>query len=107
MRESSNPAAAARAAAADPSRASLPDEPVAREPSARALAQASVARDAAFMLHSSLAERTGQLGRLVAEVTTQFAASAELISRHAQVRQLADAVHGDEPNTRRIRLETY
>ncbi|TDW29303.1 AAA family ATPase [Cryobacterium psychrophilum] len=107
VRDYDDALAAARAASTDPELAGLPTEPVDREPFALALQQAGSARDAAFRVHSSLAERTGQLGRLVADVTTQFAASAEVISRHNQVRQLADVVHGEEPNTKRMRLETY
>jgi len=107
VRDFDDALAAARAASTDPELMGLPTVPVDREPFTLALSRANAARDTAFTLHSSLAERVGQLGRLVAEVTAQFATSADLISRHAQVRRLADVVHGDEPNTKRIRLETY
>ena len=100
-------AAAARAAAADPELIGVPLEPIDRQPAVEALEVAGAARDAALADRSSLAERVDQLRVLVSEVSRQFAESASLIARHSQVRQLADVVHGDEPNTKRMRLETY
>lgn len=99
--------AAARAAAADPELADLSPEPVDLDPSLRAFEAAVSTRDAAVSTHGSLAERAGQLAELVREVTTRFAASADLLAVHSQVRQLADVMQGDEPNTKRMRLETY
>jgi len=99
--------AAARSAAADPELIGIGHQPVDRLPSTRALETAHADRDEALSERNSLAERSGQLSVLVGEVTEQFAHSAGLLSRHSQVRQLADVVHGDEPNTKRIRLETY
>ncbi|TFD68710.1 AAA family ATPase [Cryobacterium ruanii] len=99
--------AAARAAAADPELIGLASAPVDLEPSQRKVDAASSARDAAVSEHSSLAERAGQLAELVRGVTTRFAASADLLSVHSQVRELADVMQGDEPNTKRMRLETY
>ncbi|TFC28172.1 SMC family ATPase [Cryobacterium sp. TMT1-3] len=99
--------AAARAAAAHPELVDLAWEPVDIEPSLRAFDSASSARDAAVSAHGSLTERAGQLTQLVRQVTTRFAASADLLNVHSQVRQLADVMQGDEPNTKRMRLETY
>ncbi|TFD28099.1 AAA family ATPase [Cryobacterium lyxosi] len=99
--------AAALAAVADPELVDLPSDPIDLEPSLRAFEAASSARDDAVSSHSSLAERAGQLQALVQRVTTRFAASADLIDQHFQVRALADVVQGDEPNTKRMRLETY
>ena len=99
--------AAARAAVASPELAELPPEPVDLEPSLRAFDAAGSARDAAVSVHGSLAERASQLAELVRNVTTRFAASADLLNVHSQVRQLADVMQGDEPNTKRMRLETY
>ncbi|TFB71347.1 SMC family ATPase [Cryobacterium glaciale] len=99
--------AAARAAAADPELADLSPEPVDLEPSLRAFEAAGSTRDAAVSTHGSLGERAGQLAELVREVTTRFAESADLLAVHSQVRQLADVMQGDEPNTKRMRLETY
>ncbi|WP_104130165.1 AAA family ATPase [Cryobacterium sp. N21] len=99
--------AAALAAVADPELIDLAPDPVDLEPSRLAFAAASGARDDAVGAHSSLAERAGQLDVLVRGVTTRFAASADLLDEHSQVRGLADVVQGDEPNTKRMRLETY
>ncbi|WP_104193097.1 AAA family ATPase [Cryobacterium sp. Y82] len=99
--------AAALAAVADPELVDLPSAPIDLEPSLRAFDAASTARDDAVSSHSSLAERAGQLQAIVREVTTRFAASAGLTDEHFQVRQLADVMQGDEPNTKRMRLETY
>lgn len=107
VRDHDNEHAAALAATADPELADLPTDPVDLEPSTRSLEHAGTARDAAVSTHSSLAERSGQLAGLVRGVTTRFAASADLLGEYAQVRQLADVVQGDEPNTKRMRLEAY
>ncbi|MDH6237667.1 SMC family ATPase [Cryobacterium sp. CG_9.6] len=107
VRDYDDALAAAQAAADDPELVGVPSEAVDRLFSARAREEAGIVRDDAVMVHSSLVERCGQLARIVAEVTTRFAASADLLERHSQVRQLAAVVHGDEPNTKRMRLETY
>lgn len=99
--------AAARATLAETALAGLAEEPVDRHPAINAVAAAREARDAALGLRSSLEERQEQLGIHVDGVRTHFAASAELLETHALVRGLADVVHGDEPNTKRMRLETY
>ncbi|TFD76112.1 SMC family ATPase [Cryobacterium sp. Sr8] len=99
--------ASARSALVDPELADLPADPVDREPAREAFDLASAARDDAISARSSVGERVTQLSALVTEVTAQFAASAALLLTQTQVRQLADVVHGDEPNTKRIRLETY
>ncbi|WP_105035776.1 AAA family ATPase [Cryobacterium aureum] len=99
--------AAALAAVADPELVALASDPVDLEPFRLAFDAASGARDDAVSAHSSLAERAGQLDLLVRGVTTRFAASAGLLDERSQVRGLADVVQGDEPNTKRMRLETY
>ncbi|WP_104127029.1 AAA family ATPase [Cryobacterium sp. Y57] len=99
--------AAALAAVADPELVDLPSDPIDLEPFLRAFESASNTRDDAVSSHSSLAERAGQLHAIVQGVTTRFAASADLIGQHSQVRALADVMQGDEPNTKRMRLETY
>jgi exonuclease SbcC len=81
--------------------------PVDTEPSALLLAAAQANRDTLLGSQSSLEERHSQLGMLVRDARTGFASSADLLMTRTQVRQLADVVHGDEPNTRRMRLETY
>ncbi|KFF60823.1 hypothetical protein JF66_01545 [Cryobacterium sp. MLB-32] len=99
--------AAARGVLADPELIDLPTDSVDCGPALASLDAASLARDAAVAVQGSLTERAGQLAVLVREVTTHLAASEGLLAEHSQVRQLADVVQGREPNTKRMRLETY
>ncbi|MDJ0349809.1 SMC family ATPase [Cryobacterium sp. PH29-G1] len=99
--------AAVSAALAHPDLSDLPDELVDLEPTRLAVIAASAARDAALTTHSSLLERTRTLASIAGRVATLFAASGALQAEYQQVRQLADVVHGDEPNTKRMRLENY
>ena len=99
--------AAARATLAQPDLADLPTEPVDVAPAAAAAAAASMARDTALTVQSSLVDRTATLLAISGRVGALFAASAQLHAMQQQVRQLADVVHGDEPNTKRMRLENY
>jgi len=99
--------AAAQHTLADADLIGLPVERVDRAPAEALLRAARGARDAALTGHSSLAERAGQLRTVVTDVRRHFAASASLLSEQQQVRGLADVVHGDEPNTKRMRLESF
>ncbi|KGJ78359.1 hypothetical protein GY21_07005 [Cryobacterium roopkundense] len=99
--------AAARGALADPDLRDLPLKPVDCGPSLTAFTAARAALDDSLALQGSLAERAGQLSALVLEVTRHITATEGLLAEHAQVRQLADVVQGREPNTKRMRLETY
>ncbi|MEO6310068.1 MAG: SbcC/MukB-like Walker B domain-containing protein, partial [Leifsonia sp.] len=75
---------------------------------AQSVADAAAAdRDSARATSSTLRERARQIGALVAEAIAQFDASDTLFAAQTQVRELAAVVHGDEPNTKRMRLETY
>jgi exonuclease SbcC len=85
----------------------LPLEPVNREPADLLLREASAARDDALTGHSLMVERVGQLATVVTDVRRYFAASAALLEEQKQVRGLADVVHGEEPNTKRMRLESF
>lgn len=99
--------AAASATLAEPDLSGLPLEPVNREPADLQLREASVAREDALTGHSSVAVRAGQLATVVTDVRGRFAASAALLVEQKQVRGLADVIHGDEPNTKRMRLESF
>jgi len=99
--------AAARATLAEPDLADLPTEPVDVAPAAAAAAAASTARDSALTMQSSLVDRTATLSVIAGRVDALFAASAQMHEMQQQVRLLADVVHGDEPNTKRMRLENY
>ena len=99
--------AAARSVLAEPALAALPDEPVDPAPARLARDEAAVARDAAIARRESLRERATALAALVADARARFAVAADLLATQAQVRQLAAVVHGDDPNTKRMKLETY
>ncbi len=99
--------AAAAAVLAEPELAGLPGDPVDPGPP---LAD----RDAAAaVFEAAVAEAGGRRDRARA-VAANAEAAVALISgsgataaRYRAVRDLAATVHGDEPNTRRMRLETY
>jgi exonuclease SbcC len=99
--------AAVRAVLAEPGLAGLPAEPIDVEPARQARQAAADRRDAALARRGSLAERRSALTALVADARARFALAADLLARHSQVRQLAAVVHGDDPNTKRMKLETY
>jgi exonuclease SbcC len=99
--------AAARSVLAEPALAGLPVDPVDTLPARRARDSAADARDAAMARRESLNERVSALTALVADARARFALAADLLSTQAQVRQLAAVVHGEEPNTKRMKLETY
>ncbi len=99
--------AAATSTLADAELIGLPEQPVDPAPAVLLVRRAGERRDDALTEHSALGERATQLAAVVADVHDRFAASAALRVEHRQVRQLADVVHGDEPNTKRMRLETF
>jgi len=65
------------------------------------------ARDAALAERGALAERVRGLGKVVATALAHSDGSAKLRAEHSELRELASAVQGLEPNTKRMRLETY
>ncbi|HYI33529.1 MAG TPA: SMC family ATPase [Glaciibacter sp.] len=91
----------------DPELVDLPTEPADVDAITDALDGARHARDATLTTASSAAERRKQLGRIVAAVRKLHAASGDLQQQYAQLSELASAVQGKEPNTKRMRLETY
>jgi exonuclease SbcC len=99
--------AAARSVLAEPALAGLPADPVDTVPARQARDDAAAVRDAAIAGRESLAERVTALSALVADARARFALAADLLTTQAQVRQLAAVVHGEDPNTKRMKLETY
>jgi exonuclease SbcC len=99
--------AAVRAVLAEPGLAELPAHPIDLEPATAARAVAAEARDAALSAQGTLAVRRDEVALVVAEARGLFATSATLLTTQAQVRELAAVVHGEEPNTKRMKLETY
>jgi exonuclease SbcC len=107
IRDHEQQTAAARTILAETELLSLPAEPVVVDATAEALAAARLARDAALATQNSLVERSTQLRRIVTEALAQQAGSAKLRHEGQQLRELASALQGQEPNTKRMRLETY
>ncbi len=107
LRQHDDALAAARATLADPELTGLPEHLVDREPTALAAEAAGARRDEALTRYSSLVDRSASLDDIVHRVTTLLVESGSLHTSFQQVRELADVVHGDEPNTKRMRLENY
>ncbi|TFC24844.1 SbcC/MukB-like Walker B domain-containing protein, partial [Cryobacterium sp. TMT2-18-2] len=99
--------AAARSLLAEPALTGLPAGLTDVGPARETLVRAAAERDAALAERGSLGERVAVMTGLVTDARVHFDAGAELLSTQTQVRELAAAVHGDEPNTKRMRLETY
>ncbi|MEC5185114.1 exonuclease SbcC [Cryobacterium sp. MP_3.1] len=99
--------AGARGVLAEADLAGLPEDPIDLDPTRLAHQAAGAARDDALARRESLRERATALTALVADARTRFALAADLLTTQAQVRQLAAVVHGDDPNTKRMKLETY
>jgi exonuclease SbcC len=107
IREHDQSVSTARATLHEPELTGLPVDLVDLEPSAVLVAQARAARDDALQASGLLADRVTQLEAIVGRVHTEQEASARLREEYDQVRALASAVQGSEPNTKRMRLETY
>ena len=99
--------AAAVSVLGEPDLADLPAEPVDLAPVRARRDEAAAARDEALGRRSSLGERVTALTDLVTDARTRFALATDLLATQSQVRELAAVVHGDDPNTKRMKLETY
>lgn len=97
----------ARATLAEPELAGVTSEPIDLAPSAARVAQTGAARDSALQASGLLADRVAQLRGIVERVRAEQESSARLREEYDRVRALASAVQGNEPNTKRMRLETY
>ena len=107
IRDHEQGVATAQATLAEPELADLPGDAVELDGPRAAALVAREQRDAAMSASSVLRERARGAEHLVAEAMRQLAASVDLRSEFDEVRELAAAVQGKEPNTRRMRLETY
>jgi exonuclease SbcC len=99
--------ATAQATLDEPGIATAPAEPISVDPARAAKEAAFEARDRARDTTAALSRRVRQFEELVAAVSEQRDATAQRRREFDQLRQLASAVRGEEPNTRRMRLETY
>ena len=107
VREFDNAVASARSTLAEPELADLPAGLVDLAAAETLVTDTRVIRDAALQAASSLSERVDQLTSIVRRVRSEQEASAALREEYDHVRALASAVQGNEPNTKRMRLETY
>ncbi len=99
--------AAAAATLAEPAIAAVPDDTVELLPAEAARDATASARDAALAARTSLGARVEQLGTIVASARRRITASGAMLDEQRQLRELANAVEGKEPNDKRMRLETY
>lgn len=107
IREHDQSVTSARSTLAEPELADLPADLLDLEPASAALSDAAAARDAALQVSGLLGDRVRQLETIVRRVRAEQDASALLREEYDRVRALANAVQGNEPNTKRMRLETY
>ncbi|GAB3606543.1 SMC family ATPase [Conyzicola nivalis] len=107
IREHDEARATAQATLDEPGIAAAPDGPVAVDPARAAKEAAFEARDRARDTTAVLSRRVTQFEQLVVAVSAQRDATAQRRLEFEQLRQLASVVRGEEPNTRRMRLETY
>ena len=99
--------ATAQATLAEPEIAGAPNDLVDVEPARLARVAALDERDAAIARSSALGQRLGQLDDVVRTARDHREATGQRRVEFEQLRQLASVVRGDEPNTRRMRLETF
>ncbi|MBC7723944.1 MAG: SMC family ATPase [Burkholderiaceae bacterium] len=92
---------------ADPEIAGALDDAVDLASSRAALDAARAERDRALSSRDSLEDRGTRLGVVVESAVLRLATSAALMEEHRLVRELSSAVEGNEPNGKRMRLETY
>lgn len=107
MRGHDQAVGAAQATLADPELAGLPEAPIELAATAQALQLAREARDLAMSAASALGERSSRLRAVVERAGELITASESLHLQYAELRELANAVEGRAPNTKRMRLETY
>ena len=107
IREYDQSVATARATITDPELAGLPEDPVSADAAADTLAAARTARDNALRTSNSLAERVSRLAATTSAALAEMAGTERARREFAQLKQLANAVQGLEPNTKRMRLETF
>ena len=99
--------ATAAAILAEPELQGLPEASIEIEPAAEARRAAGADRDEARVAAGSVADRLGRLRSLVGDALERLDASETLLAEYETMRSLANSVEGAEPNTMRMRLESY
>ena len=92
---------------AEPDLQGLVVEAVEVESAAEAREAASSDRDDARVAAGSAADRLSRLRAIVGDALEQLGASEGLLAEYETMRSLANTVEGAEPNTMRMRLESY
>ena len=87
--------------------AGLVEDPVSTDDARTALAELREKRDTSLGALGSLRERHSQLVAVAARATDLGRESKDLQEEFQLLRELAAAVEGNAPNTKRMRLETY
>lgn len=99
--------ATAAAILAEPELQGLPEASIEIEPAAEARSAAGADRDEARVAAGSVSDRLGRLRDLVSDALERLDASETLLAEYETMRSLANSVEGAEPNTMRMRLESY
>jgi exonuclease SbcC len=99
--------ATAEATLGEPGVSDVPRDAVDVEPARLARAAALHDRDLSRDAATALATRQRRLREIAARAEEHRALTGKRREEFEQLRQLASVVRGDEPNTRRMRLETY
>jgi exonuclease SbcC len=99
--------AAVEAALGDEAVRNAPREAVELDAAREALGQASLARDGALRTHTTLAAHLATASGLLADARAAHEKSAALTERFEVVQRLANTVHGQAPNTKAMRLESF
>ncbi|MDN4640919.1 SMC family ATPase [Agreia sp. PsM10] len=99
--------ATAAAILAEPDLQGLPEASIEIESAAEARSAAGADRDEARVAAGSVADRLGRLRALVGDALERLDASETLLAEYEIMRSLANSVEGAEPNTMRMRLESY
>jgi exonuclease SbcC len=99
--------ATAAGTVAEPELQGLSAEPVELESAVEARDEAGGDRDEARVAAGSVADRLGRLRALVSDALDRLDASETLLAEYETMRSLANSVEGAEPNTMRMRLESY
>jgi len=107
VREHDQGIATSTATLAEDELQNLPHEVVGVDEAASAAADARTARDASITARSAAAERLTTAASIAADARERLATSSALNGEYEQLREIAQAVAGKEPNTMRMRLETY
>ncbi len=98
---------AATSALAEPELQDLPDEPVDVAAPRATRDDAMLRCDAAVGRHASAGTRATYSHELADAIRAGWARTAEKRAEYDVLNRLARSLHGDSPNTRRMRLESY